>query len=365
MISHRPTVIFYWGGHECINHRGQAVNRTNSCLHTSDEEMSGQKTKIRKMNIAEKLRNTKETLFSFELLPPLKGDHIEAIYSTIDPLMDFRPSYINVTYHREEVVYKKRSDGLLEERSVRKRPGTVGIVAAIMHKYNIEVVPHLICGGFSKEETENALIDLHFLGVDNILVLRGDPDKSIRMFKADPDGHENAIGLLQQVMELNKGIYLDDDIVNNSETHFSVGVAGYPEKHPEAPNFDSDIRYLKEKVDAGAEYIVTQMFFDNRHYFDFVEKCRSAGINVPIVPGLKPVSVKNHLNILPKTFGVELPETLSKEMEKCADNSAVRQLGVEWTTGQAIELKRAGVPSIHLYTMGKADNIREIVNKVF
>ncbi|PLW94362.1 MAG: methylenetetrahydrofolate reductase [NAD(P)H] [Marinilabiliales bacterium] len=317
------------------------------------------------MNIAEKLRNTSDTLFSFELLPPMKGDHIQAIYDTINPLMDFRPSYINVTYHREEVVYKKRSDGLLEQRSVRKRPGTVGIAAAIMHKYNIEVVPHLICGGFSKEETENALIDLHFIGVNNILVLRGDPDKSTRMFTPDPDGHENAIGLLNQVMDLNKGVYLDDDIVNNAETHFSVGVAGYPEKHPEAPNFDSDIRHLKSKVDAGAEYIVTQMFFDNRHFFSFVDKCRAAGITVPIVPGLKPVSIKNHLSVLPKTFGVELPEALTSEMEKCTDNAAVRQLGIEWTAEQARELKQAGVPSIHLYTMGKADNIREIVRKVF
>jgi len=329
------------------------------------QETINYERKVATMNIAEKLRNTSDTLFSFELLPPMKGDHIQAIYDTINPLMDFRPSYINVTYHREEVVYKKRSDGLLEQRSVRKRPGTVGIAAAIMHKYNIEVVPHLICGGFSKEETENALIDLHFIGVNNILVLRGDPDKSTRMFTPDPDGHENAIGLLNQVMDLNKGVYLDDDIVNNAETHFSVGVAGYPEKHPEAPNFDSDIRHLKSKVDAGAEYIVTQMFFDNRHFFSFVDKCRAAGITVPIVPGLKPVSIKNHLSVLPKTFGVELPEALTSEMEKCTDNAAVRQLGIEWTAEQARELKQAGVPSIHLYTMGKADNIREIVRKVF
>ena len=329
------------------------------------QETINYERKVATMNIAEKLRNTSDTLFSFELLPPMKGDHIQAIYDTINPLMDFRPSYINVTYHREEVVYKKRSDGLLEQRSVRKRPGTVGIAAAIMHKYNIEVVPHLICGGFSKEETENALIDLHFIGVNNILVLRGDPDKSTRMFTPDPDGHENAIGLLNQVMDLNKGVYLDDDIVNNAETHFSVGVAGYPEKHPEAPNFDSDIRHLKSKVDAGAEYIVTQMFFDNRHFFSFLDKCRAAGITVPIVPGLKPVSIKNHLSVLPKTFGVELPEALTSEMEKCTDNAAVRQLGIEWTAEQARELKQAGVPSIHLYTMGKADNIREIVRKVF
>lgn len=212
------------------------------------------------MNVAELLRQTKETLFSFELLPPLKGDTIQAIYDTIDPLMEFKPSYINVTYHKEEVVYKQRPDGLLEKRSVRKRPGTVGITAAIMHKYGIEVVPHLICGGFSREETENALIDLHFLGIQNLLVLRGDPDKNQRLFTPESDGHEHAIGLLKQVIDLNNGIYLDEENNNNARTHFVVGVAGYPEKHPEAPNMDNDLHYLKAKVDAGATYIVTQLF---------------------------------------------------------------------------------------------------------
>lgn len=317
------------------------------------------------MNIAELLRSTKKTLFSFELLPPLKGDHIQAIYDTIDPLMDYSPSYINVTYHREEVIYKQRSDGLLEQRTVRKRPGTVGIAAAIMHKYNLEVVPHIICAGFNREETENALIDLHFLGIDNILVLRGDPDKTTRMFTPEPGGHDHALGLLQQIMTMNKGGYLDDDLVNNASTNFSVGVAGYPEKHPEAPNFDSDLRHLKAKIDAGAEYIVTQLFYDNRYYFDFVSRCRAAGINVPIVPGLKPISVQDHLSILPRTFSIEIPDTLSREIEKCENNKSVRALGIEWAASQAKELKNAGVPSIHFYTMGKSDNIREIVDRVF
>lgn len=317
------------------------------------------------MNIADHLKNTDKTLFSFELLPPLKGDNIQAIYDTIDPLKEFMPSYINVTYHREEIVYKQRPDGLLEQRTVRKRPGTVGIAAAIMHKYNIEVVPHLICAGFSKEETENALIDLHFIGVDNILVLRGDPDKNTRQFSPEVDGHQYALGLLEQVMNMNRGMYLDEDLVNNAPTHFSCGIAGYPEKHPEAPNFESDLRHLKAKIDAGASYIVTQLFFDNKYYFDFVDKCRKAGITVPIVPGLKPISVKNHLSLLPKTFSVEIPDLLSREVEKCKDNQAVRQLGIEWASAQAEELKKANVPSIHFYTMGKSDNIREIVRRVF
>lgn len=317
------------------------------------------------MIIAELLKNTTKTLMSFELLPPLKGDNINAIYNTIDPLMEFNPSYINVTYHREEVIYKKRPDGLLEQKTVRKRPGTVGITAAIMHKYKIDVVPHLICAGFNREETENALIDLHFLGVDNILVLRGDADKYTRRFEPVPDGHTYAIDLLNQVMELNQGVYLDDSEEDMAPTKFSAGVAGYPEKHAEAPNMDADIRNLKAKVEAGAEYIVTQMFFDNQHYFNFVERCRYEGITVPIVPGLKPISVKSHLSILPNTFHVDIPETLAREVAAAKDNKAVRQIGIDWAIAQAKELKAANVPSIHFYTMGKADNIYQIVKQVY
>jgi len=317
------------------------------------------------MNVASLLRETKSTLFSFELLPPLKGDHIGAIYDTIDPLMEFKPSYINVTYHREELVYKHRPDGLLEPRRVRKRPGTVGITAAIMHKYKVEVVPHMICAGFNREETENALIDLHFLGVNNLLVLRGDADKTTRRFVPEPDGHPHATGLLQQVMHMNEGKYLDENMEYQTPTGFSVGVAGYPEKHAEAPNPDHDLMWLKNKIAGGAEYIVTQMFFDNSSYFSFVKRCREVGIHVPIVPGLKPVSIKNHLNILPETFHVDIPETLAKEVFKAKDNAAVRQIGVEWAIEQVRELKAACVPSIHFYTMGKSDNIREIVDRGF
>ncbi|MEI6349082.1 MAG: methylenetetrahydrofolate reductase [NAD(P)H] [Bacteroidota bacterium] len=317
------------------------------------------------MIIADLLKNTQKTLMSFELLPPLKGDNIKAIYDTIDPLMEFNPSYINVTYHREEVIYKKRPDGLLEQKTVRKRPGTVGITAAIMHKYKIEVVPHLICAGFNREETENALIDLHFLGVNNLLVLRGDADKYTRRFEPEPDGHAYAIDLLNQIMELNQGVYLDDLEENLAPTHFSAGVAGYPEKHSEAPNMDADIRYLKAKVDAGAEYIVTQMFFDNRHYFEFVKRCREAGIHVPIIPGLKPISVKSHLSILPNTFHVDIPDNLAHEVAIAKDNKQVAQIGVEWAILQAKELKAANVPSIHFYTMGKSQNVYQIVKQVF
>ncbi len=317
------------------------------------------------MIVAQLLRETKSTLFSFELLPPVKGDHISAIYDTIDPLMDFSPSYINVTYHREELVYKQRPDGLLEPRRVRKRPGTVGITAAIMHKYKVEVVPHMICAGFNREETENALIDLHFIGADNILILRGDADKNSRRFEPEPDGHDHALGLLQQVVQMNKGKYLDEDMLYQAPTRFSAGVAGYPEKHAEAPNPDSDLQWLKAKVDAGAEYIVTQMFFDNAMFFSFVKRCREAGISVPIVPGLKPISVKNHLTILPGTFHVDIPDALAREVSAAPNNQAVRQIGIEWAVEQARELKEAGVPSIHFYTMGKSDNIREIVRRGF
>lgn len=317
------------------------------------------------MKIADLLKNTSKTLMSFELLPPLKGVSINDIYNTIDPLMEFKPSYINVTYHREEVIYKKRPDGFLEQKIVQKRPGTVGISAAIMLKYNIDVVPHLICSGFNREETENALIDLNFLGINNILVLRGDLDKYTRRFEPKKDGHAHAIELLSQIIDMNKGKYLDNYEEDLYKTNFSVGVAGYPEKHSESPNIDADIRFLKEKIALGAEYIVTQMFFDNQKYFSFVERCRKEGINVPIIPGIKPLSLKSHLNILPNTFHVDIPEELAKEVANAKDNISIREIGIDWAIMQANELKKANVPSIHFYTMGKADNIYRIAQNVF
>jgi len=317
------------------------------------------------MKVTEHLKNAKKTLFSFELLPPLKGDKIETIYRTIDPLMEFNPPYINVTYHREEVIYKEHSSGLLEKKTVRKRPGTVAISAAIMYKYKIDLVPHIICGGFNKEETENALIDLHFLGIENLLAVRGDADKLTRQFTQEPGGHKYAIDLVQQIIDLNNAKYLDEELENKAKTNFSVGVAGYPEKHNESPNLESDIKYLKDKISAGAEYIVTQMFFDNEKYFRFVERCRANEIDVPIIPGIKPISQLNHINILPNTFHIDIPEDLVREMQKCKTNDDVRELGVRWAIEQSKELIRFGVPVVHYYTMGRSDNIRKIAEAVF
>ncbi len=317
------------------------------------------------MNVAEILTSTDKTLFSFEILPPLKGSSIEEIYKGIDPLMDFDPKFINVTYHREEYIYKKREKGFLEKISIRKRPGTVGICAAIVNKYGVITVPHLTCGGFSREETENALIDLSFLGIDNILALRGDPIKTESNFVPHPEGHQYAVQLVDQAVNLNKGVYLDEEVQNATPTNFCIGVAGYPEKHYEAMSMKSDLKHLKEKIDAGASYIVTQMFFDNQKYFDFVDACREIGITVPIVPGLKPVTTMRHIQFLPKTFAVDFPEALSDELEKCSSNDDVRQVGVEWATNQAKELKEAGVPCIHFYTMGKSATVRKIVEQVY
>lgn len=318
------------------------------------------------MKITEHIANNKgKTLLGFELLPPLKGENIDQIYQVIDPLIEYAPSFIDVTYHREEIIYKQRPDGLLERKTVRKRPGTVGIAAAILYKYKIDVVPHIICGGFNREETENALIDLHFVGIDNLMLLRGDNAKGEKLFSPEPDGHKHALGLVKQAIDLNKGIYIEEEIINPTPTDFCIGVAGYPEKHVEAPNMAADIHFLKEKIKAGADYIVTQMFFENERYFKFVELCRENDINVPIIPGLKPIATRSQLTNLPKTFAIDLPEALVKEVLTCKDNAAVNQVGVEWTTAQAKELKEKGVPVLHFYTMGKADNIKKIVKAVF
>ncbi len=310
-------------------------------------------------------RRNGKTLFTLELLPPLKGENIEAINQTIDPLIEFNPAFIDVTYHREEIVYKQREDGLLERRTIRKRPGTVGISAAIKYKYNIDVVPHIICGGFSREETENALIDLYFLGIDNLLLIRGDNPVGEKVFKPEKEGNAHAIDLVKQVIDLNNGIYLEEELINPIPTDFCIGIAGYPEKHVESPNMITDIAHLKEKVDAGADYIVTQMFFDNRKFFKFEKACREAGIHIPIIPGLKPLSLKSQLSVLPKTFAIDLPEDLVLEVEKCADNQQVRQVGVEWAIQQSRELIKFGVPVLHFYSMGKSDNIRKIVQEVY
>lgn len=316
--------------------------------------------------VADILKQTKKTLFSFELLPPPKGQNIESIFNTISQLMEFNPSNINITYHQEEVVYKKMPNGLLQKKSVRKRPGTVAISAAIKCKFpKAIVVPHLICGGFTKEETEYALIDLHFLDIQNILVLRGDPPKTNKLFKAEDGGHAYASELIEQICTMNQGKYLDEELMNTASTDFSIGVAGYPEKHIEAPNLETDIRYLKNKVDLGAEYIVTQMFFDNRKYFDFVDLCRKNDIQVPIIPGIKPIARLSDIQLLPKTFNIDLPETLTHELLKCKSDQEVYQVGIEWTVQQSKELKAHQVPSIHYFTIGIADNIKSIAKQVY
>ncbi|MCU0397679.1 MAG: methylenetetrahydrofolate reductase [NAD(P)H] [Cyclobacteriaceae bacterium] len=306
-----------------------------------------------------------KTLFTIEILPPLKGENIRSLFDHMDPLMEFKPPFIDVTYHREEYVYKKKDGGLLEKRSTRKRPGTVGICAAIQNHYKVDTVPHIICGGFSKEETENALIDLHFLGIDNVLVLQGDAIKNEGRFVPEPDGHKYASDLLQQVVNMNKGIYLDDELLHTASTDFCMGVAGYPEKHFAAPNLKMDLKYLKLKVELGADYIVTQMFFDNQKYFDFVSRCREIGITVPIIPGIKPVTTKSQISILPTTFHIDIPESLADEVEKCKDNLEVKQVGIEWAIQQCRELIQAGVPTLHFYSMGKSDPIYKIAKELF
>lgn len=316
------------------------------------------------MKVIDHITEAKETLFSFEILPPLKGKSIHSIYDGIDPLLEFKPKFINVTYHREEYIYKERGNGLLEKVAIRKRPGTVGICAAIMNKYHIDAVPHLICGGFSKEETENALIDLQFLGIDNVLALRGDPIKTESSFTPTPNGHKYAVELIKQVADMNNGSYSLDDI-QLEPTNFCIGTAGYPEKHFEAMNMATDLKYLKQKVDAGADYIVTQMFFDNKKYFEFVRKCREIGISVPIIPGIKPIKTLRHITFLPKFFHIDFPEELSKELLKCKTNEEVRNLGVEWGIHQSKELKEANVPCIHYYTMTNSKEVKLIAAENF
>lgn len=317
------------------------------------------------MKVVDHIKKAKgKTLFSFEILPPVKGESVQNIFDAIDPLMEFKPPFIDVTYHREEYMYKKRENGLLEKVTTRKRPGTVGICAAIMNKYHVDTVPHIICGGFNKEETENALIDLDFLGVDNVLVLRGDAIKSEGRFEPDPEGHAYASQLMEQVLELNKGQYLHEEVTRNP-TNFSIGVAGYPEKHFEAPSLKSDLKWLKKKVDLGADYIVTQMFFDNKKFFDFVEKCRDNDINVPIIPGLKPITTLNHMKLLPSIFHVDLPDDLVDALDNCKTNADVREVGVEWAIQQSKELMDFGVPVLHYYTMSKSKVIRRIAEQLF
>jgi len=318
------------------------------------------------MKVTQHIENAHgKPLFSFEILPPLKGQNIQSIFDSIDPLMEFNPPFIDVTYHREEYEFKELPSGLLQKKIVKKRPGTVGICAGIQNKYSVDAIPHILCGGFSKEDTENLLIDLDFLGIDNVVALRGDALKTETYFKPEKEGNEYATDLVLQISNLNNGIYLDEDLQNTSETNFCIGVAGYPEKHMEAPSLDSDIHFLKQKIKNGADYIITQMFFDNQKFFDFVAKCRTAGITVPIIPGLKPIATKKQLNLIPHRFSLELPDDLIMSVVKAKDNEAVKQIGIEWCIEQSKGLVAAGIPVLHYYSMGKAENIKAIAKEIF
>ena len=318
------------------------------------------------MNITDLIQGavaSRTTRFAFELLPPLKGDGTRSVFGAIDPLMDFNPAYINVTFHREALKEDIRPDGSREWHIMRRRPGTVGISAAIRRKYDVEVVPHLICGGWSKYDIEDSLIDMDFLGLHNVLALRGDKSQNEKRFMPHPQGHAHAVDLVRQIADMNRGKFIDGEVEECHHSKFSIGVAGYPEVHAEARDITSDIIRLKDKIDAGAEYVVTQMFFDNRKYFDFVRRCREAGIRVPIIPGIKPISTLRHLEVLPETFGVELPGELVREAKAHPDS--VREVGIEWAVAQSRELMAAGVPVLHYYTMSRTNNIQQIVRTLF
>ncbi len=317
------------------------------------------------MKVTEHIRKAQgETLFSFEIIPPVKGKSIQELYDNIDPLMEFEPPFIDVTTSREEYVYIDR-DGLFDKKLTRMRPGTLGICASIKHKYDVDTVPHVLCGGFTKEETEYLLVDCHYLGIDNVMALRGDAMKEEQYFEPTNGGHRYASDLVKQIQGLNRGEYLHEVIETDNCADFCIGVAGYPEKHMEAPSLNSDLKRLKEKVDLGAEYVVTQMFFDNKKYFDFVQAARDMGIDVPIIPGIKPIAVKRHLQLLPQVFRVDIPEELIEAVEACKNNKEVRQVGIEWCIEQSKELKKGGVPVLHYYSMGKSDNIKAIAGEVF
>lgn len=307
------------------------------------------------------INSSNKPLFTFELLPPLKGHSIDRIYHTIENLLEYAPAYINFTSHRNEVVLAERPDGLLEKRVTRKRPGTIALAAAVKYKYNVNVVPHLLCGGFTREETENMLIEMNFLGINDVLALRGDPPKGSRVFIPEPDGHRNSSELVRQIADMNKGHYIDPELKNMTATSFCIGVAAYPEKHFESPNMKNDLMNLKLKVDAGASYVVTQMFFDNAKFYAFRDAIRAMGITVPLIPGIKPVSAMTDVNLLPQTFHIDIPEELVHELSKCRSDEEAREVGIEWATVQSRDLLKNEVPGIHYYTLGRSDNIARIV----
>ncbi len=317
------------------------------------------------MSVIDKIKNSTGPLFTFELLPPLKGHSIERVYKTIDRLIEFQPAYINFTTHRNEITFRERPDGLLEKRVTRLRPGTIALAAAVKYKYDITVVPHILCGGFTKEETENVLIEMNFLGIDDVLALRGDPQRGVRTFIPEKEGHSHTYELVKQIINMNHGKYLEETLIDTTPTHFCVGVAAYPEKHFEAPNMQTDLENLKLKIDSGASYIVTQMFFDNSRFFSFRDECKKTGIDVPVIAGLKPISTLNDINLLPQTFHIDVPNDLVSAIRKCKTDKEAREVGIEWATMQSKELIREGVPGIHYYTLGRSDNIARIVKASF
>ncbi len=317
------------------------------------------------MKVTEHIAAAKKTLISFEVLPPLKGKGIEKLYNLLDSFMEFKPPFINVTYHRSDYIYRKVEENTFKKVVVRKRPGTVGICAAIQFKYGVDAIPHLICGGFTKDTTEDALIDLNFLGINNVLALRGDAMHSEKSFSPEIGGNDYASDLVEQIINMNKGVYLAEELKNAKCTDFCVGVAGYPEKHAEAPNMKADLKYLKHKIDLGAEYIVTQMFFDNQKFYDFVKACREFGINVPIIPGIKPITKRKQITSIPRIFKVDIPEALEEEIEKCKTDEDVAQVGTEWCIQQSKDLIDFGSPIVHYYTMGRASTFQKIAKAIY
>ena len=317
------------------------------------------------MKVTEHLKNANgKTLFSFEIIPPKKGKNIQELYDNIDPLIEFNPPFIDVTTSREEYIYIEKK-GLFDRKITRMRPGTLGICAAIKHKYQVDTIPHVLCGGFTKEETEYLLVDCHYLGINNVMALRGDAMPHQKYFEPTKGGHHYATDLVQQIHKLNQGSYLHEVVEVDNKPDFCIGVAGYPEKHIESPSLHSDLLRLKEKVDAGADYVVTQMFFDNQRYFKFVTMAREIGITIPIIPGIKPLAIQKHLQLLPQVFKIDLPEALIKEVNSCSSNAQIRQVGVEWAIQQSKELLDFGVPVLHYYSMGKSDNIKAIASQLF
>ncbi|MDR0765967.1 MAG: methylenetetrahydrofolate reductase [Odoribacteraceae bacterium] len=316
------------------------------------------------MKVIDILEKSTAPFCSLELVPPLRGGDIRKIHAAIEPLMEFAPPFINITFHRDEEEFRHRPDGSIERVVVTKRPGSVALAAAIMKRFPVEVVPHVVCGGATRHQIENVLIDLHFLDIENVMALRGDPLPGQRLFVAGEGGYRYCSELVEQITRMNRGQYLDDT-PGAVPTNFCTGVAGYPEKHHEAPNIDADIEYLKQKIDAGARYVVTQMFFDNAAFLRFVDASRRAGITVPIIPGIKPVSTFKHVEMLPRTFHVDIPGDLLKEIRRCTSNADVNAVGIEWAVAQSKELVARGAPAVHYYTMGNSGNIRDIIRQVF